>query len=214
MFPRLFLFLLFTGSFLSTLYGQRTYPHALSIGVTSGAAKVSFLGSDLSTAAMGLDFSHQRNFTDFFSLRNSLGLGFILPTSYKLVEDGGLPETGGTTVLYDSRSTVLTLTINPMYYYRDKGFSLFFGLGGGAGLAMERYGAYFSNNGGQSKSEAIYNRKDFTPMLGWKPTIGVVFKVGSSQSPAEVELSVFREEWYIYNWFGLCMAYRFNFMQG
>ena len=203
-------------------YSQtKMYPHSLSMGVVNGVAKKSVVrGKELTTSVVGLDFSHQRNFGESFSFRTSLTYDYVFPTKYEIEENGGFTAPNGRTVLYESSSTLLALQGSPMYYYRDKGFSIYLGLGGGLGLYTQKSSGYFSYDG-TSKDEEIYDDKSDGLVLGWRPTFGVSFKIGDSKSPAEVELSLFREAWYsfdfgdsTFSWFGMGMAYRFNFMEG
>lgn len=201
---------------------QRFYPHSLAMGWQTNIGRVS--GFELNAAGIAIDLNHQRNFNEFLSIRTGLCPTYMLPvrhlTSHFISSSGNEPTYYARLAEYEYLQ--FGLYVMPMLYHRNKNFSLFAGLAGGAGLQLEYVTNYTADING-SKQEEVSQVITESFQLGWRPVIGISFKLGSRDSEREMELSISRDDWWTveegsggnpFQWVGFQIAYRHNFSEG
>ncbi len=199
-----------------SLPAQRLYPNSLAIGLKTSVAQT-FVSN---APTVSLDLNQQANISDFFSLRTGLISSYFFPVSQTIIYQNDPNQRLYNAQYLEVSSLHFGLTTMPMYYFRDEGFALFFGLGGGIGLQLETL-TYYEELQDGSRTDKRVGNPDAMFQLGWKPVVGASFKIGTKTSPSEIELSLSRESWHSvlesnpdkFNWVGLAMAYRYNFRE-
>lgn len=197
------------------LLAQQPEPHSLGIGIQNGFATVG--DYELNTPALTLNLNHQRNFSKLISWRNSLQGTYILP-----VKNMTMFPAQNYTLIQKVQSTHFALVSTPLIYYRDEGFRLFAGLGGGAGLQLEKY-VNSTAEIGELEGEDSGGSSYTYITLGWKPMLGLGMDIGGRKSGNELEISLSYESWWQvmegggaepFYWWGLQFTYRHNFAKG
>lgn len=202
------------------LIAQNVEPHSLAIGGQNGVATVSRF--ELNASTIAIDLNHQRNVSQVFSWRTGLQLGYVFPIEYQVLD-----STNNGSINLSQRINRQYVQVNlstmPVFYYREKGFALFIGVGGGLGGQFEFNTFTPTDLNGKMINGSAQKTNAAALMIGWKPAIGASFNLGSNQKENEIEIMLSREGWIMplqsfngeaFYWYGLTLLYRHNFRKG
>lgn len=207
------LIIVFTTGYLIPTSGQELYRKSLSAGLQTSIAKVSQY--EVHTAAAGLNFDHQWNYLEWFSLRLGLSSTYTFPSSLEIFE-----KDQRTVLQY--QNVHLSLMLAPVLYHRDEKFNLFAGVSGGFGFQFRnsrKYRTPVYEVIGSNYGDPYFNFWSTIFKLGYRPFAGMSFPLGY-QDRHEIEFSFSYEEWARFRspiehqpfyWFGTNIAYRYNF---
>ncbi|WP_417591179.1 hypothetical protein [Owenweeksia hongkongensis] len=161
-----------------------------SLGVGMGTGVTSTGMDEGPNFTLGLDINHQRNFSDFFSLRIGLGLNYFLPTHLEYYNENG---TNWSSTEYNQVHMNATFSAMPVFYIRAEAVSVYFGVASGVGghITSTEVVDEADIGVGEIISDESRTVRNYL-MVNLRPVIGVSFNVFESD---ELQLEVSQNFW-------------------
>lgn len=209
--------------FIDFSYGQSmVYRHGLGVGVNGGLTELG-MNDNLSNSIVGLNFHHQRNFANFFSIRTEINANYFLISRYSYY---WYDSPGNWVDGEQWRSYVNTSLVSmPTFYFRGKSFAFYIGEGFGVSDHTQNWG----ENKERSRQGVVIQEESKTKghsfLVGFRPSLGFTFMLNGGAREIDVMFSYnvwdelgdfealsFWESDVI--WYSLTLSYRFNFQEG